>query len=63
MAGLRAAGDVEGAAAGPLEGLGAWAVARLSCSKDVQVELLRSEQLPEEDQVMPTWRNIEVAVA
>src|SRR5689334_20394833 len=40
-----------------------WAVARLSCSKDVQVGLFRSEQLPEEDQVMPTSRNIWVAVA
>ncbi|CAM5255494.1 hypothetical protein SALBM217S_08835 [Streptomyces griseoloalbus] len=40
-----------------------WAVARLSWSKDVQVETLRSEQLPDDDQVMPTSRNMEVAVA
>src|SRR5688572_670088 len=38
-----------------------WAVGRLSCSKDVQVGVLRSEQLPEDDQVMPASRNIEVA--
>ena len=40
-----------------------WAVARLSCSNDVQVELLRLEQLPDDDQVMPDCWNIEVAVA
>src|SRR4051794_22302330 len=50
----------------PLALLRVWApcaVARLSCSKDVQVALLRSEQPPDEDQLMPEPRNIEVAVA
>lgn len=40
-----------------------WAVARLSWSKDVQVALLRLEQPPDEDQVIPALRNIVVAWA
>src|SRR4051812_24620532 len=38
-------------------------VARLTCSNDVQVELLRSLQPPLDDQVIPDERSLDVACA
>src|SRR5688500_8100962 len=38
-----------------------WMVARLTWENDVQVGLLRSLQLPLDDQVMPDDRNLDVA--